>query len=159
METFVVVTASDERVQVPFRVPAEGDDITFTIPRLNYLDEASARKMKQNLLDLDKPVQQKDIASGELLWEKSEDGQDKLDADGNKIPLMGSPQLTTHESLRAVSEAMLSALVPAAVFKRLQRLTVGELDQIITHWTKLSSAPLDGEEGAEPGESSASSTS
>lgn len=156
MEPFIVVSASDAKVQVPFAVPSkDGESIIFSIPRLNFIDEASARQMKKNLLELDRDVPQTDQA-GDPLYVKDDDGEFVLDDAGEKIPLLGPPQLSVHERLRSVAEAMLGPIVPAATFKKLQKLTVGELDQIVAHWTKVSTSPLD---GVEPGESSASLTS
>lgn len=158
MEPFVVVSSCDDKVQVPFAIPTGegGETLLFSIPRLNFIDEAAARQMKKNLVELDKHVPQEDPATGEPLYEKDDDGNFKLDDAGEKIPLMGPPQLSMHEKMRAVSEAMLGPVVPAATFKKLQKLTVGELEQIVSHWTKVSGDPID---GVEPGESSASSTS
>lgn len=158
MEPFIVVSAADDKVQVPFTIPNRdgGDPFTFTIPRLNFIDEDAARKMKKNLLDLEREVPQIDPVTDAPIYEKDDDGNVKMDGDGNPIPMMGAPQLSYHEKTRAMAEAMLGPVLPPAIFRRVQKLTVGELDQIVAHWTKVSTSPLD---GVEPGESSASSTS
>lgn len=156
MEVFEVVPASDERTKVPFRVPVGGDrKIEFSVPRLQFLDEAVARDMKKKLQDLDKFVQQVD-SQGELLWELDDTGEPKLADDGTKVPFMGPPQRTVHERSRAIYLTMLGCVVDQSVQARLEKLTVGELDQIISHWTAVSESPLD---GTTTGESSASSSS
>jgi hypothetical protein len=156
MEPFVVVSAHDEKVQIPFAIPMkDGETLLFSIPRLNFIDEAQARQMKSNLLELDKLVPQTDLATGEPMFEKGDDGEFVLNDAGEKIPVMGQAQMSLHEKMRAVSEAMLSTVVPPATYRKLQKLTVGELEQIVAHWTKVSSDPID---GVEPGESSASLT-
>ncbi len=155
MEVFEIVPASDERTRVPFRVPVGGGHhVEFSIPRLQFLTEDKAREMKEALQALDKFVQQVDM-QGELLWEYDETGQHKI-VDGEKVPLMGPPQRTVNERTRAITTAMLGCVVEPDVFERLKRLTVGELDQIVNHWTKASEEPLD---GTTTGESSASSSS
>lgn len=156
MDVFEVVPAYDERTHVPFRVPRKDDDpIEFFIPRLQFLDEDVARTMKEKLQKLDVNVPQVD-AAGEPVWKRKTDGTILTDDDGQNVPLMGPPQRTVLERTRAVAETMLSCVTEPDAYEKLQKLTVGELDQILGHWTKVSEKPL---EGANLGESSASSTS
>jgi hypothetical protein len=164
MEPFVVVSASDDKVQVPFVIPMkDGETLSFSIPRLNFIDEAAARQMKKNILDLDRLVPQIDPSTGDPIYEKDNDGEFILDGDGHRVVVMGPPQMSVHERLRSVSEAMLGPVVPPAIYRKLQKLTVGELDQIIGHWTTISTTAtingVDPVDTVDPGESSASSTS
>jgi len=159
MKPFVVTSSRSENVQIPFVVEVDGEEVEFSIPRMTFLPEDATRKMKQALLDLDKPVPQFNQVTGEPLYRLGKDGESLLDDDGQKIPVMGPPQRTAHEKTRAVAEAMLKHVVPAAVYKKLVKLTVGELDQIVAHWTDVSTSPLNNDPGVELGESSASSTS
>ena len=159
MKPFVVTSSRSDAVQVPFEIDTEDGPVEFSIPRMTFLPEDVTRRMKGALLDLDKPVPQHHPVTGEPMWQLNADGVPKLDDDNQKLPLMGPPQRTAHEKTRAVAEAMLKCVVPAAVFKKLQKLTVGELDQIVAHWTDVSSQPLNNDPGADMGESGASLTS
>lgn len=158
MKPFVITSSRSEQVQVPFVIETDDGTVEFSIPRMTFLAEDVTRRMKKALLDLDKPVPQFDQVTGEPLYHLDTDGNPLRDDDGQKKPLMGPPQRTAHEKTRAVAEAMLKCVVPAATYKSLQKLTVGELDQIIAHWTEVSTAPLN-DPGVDMGESSASSTS
>jgi len=158
MKPFVITSARSETVQIPFQIETEDGTVEFTIPRMTFLAEDVTRRMKKALLDLDKPVAQFNQVTGEPLYQLNSAGERKLDDDGQPIPLMGQPQRTVHEKTRAVAEAMLKCVVELAVFKKLQGLTVGELDQIVAHWTEASTQPLN-DPGSDLGESSASSTS
>lgn len=160
MEPFVVVASHDDAAQVPFRVPVKGKEpIEFTIPRLQFLTEAVARQMKSALLALDAPVPMED-EDGQPVWERDASGEVVVDEAGEKVQAKISPQRTVHETTRATAEAMLKCVTTPAVFKKLQGLTVGELDQIISHWTTVSSKPVESAvEGVTTGESSASSNS
>jgi hypothetical protein len=159
MKPFKIISAFDESVQVPFVIETADGTVEFSIPRMTYLPEDAARKMKQALIELDKPVEQFNPVTGEPFYQLDADGNPKLDENGEKLPLMGPPQRTVHEKTRVVAETMLRVVVPAATFKKLQKLTVGELDQIIGHWTEASSSPVNNDPGSEPGESFASSAS
>lgn len=159
MKAFKVTSSRSECVQVPFEIDTEGGTVEFSIPRMTFLPEDATRRMKKSLLDLDKPVPQMNQVTGEPLYQLTAEGVVKHDDDGQPIPVMGPPQRTAHEKTRAVAEAMLKHVVAPEVFKQLQKLTVGELDQIIAHWTDVSTQPLDGDPGISMGESSASSTS
>lgn len=156
METFEIVPAYDERTRVPFRVPRKGQDpLEFTIPRLQYLTEEQATQMKEDLQALDKFVPQIDV-NGDVIFKLERDGTYSLDDDGNKEPLMGPPQRTVAEKSRITATTMLAVVVDDETLNALKKLTVGELDQILSHWTSVSSKPL---EGLDLGESSASSSS
>lgn len=145
MEPFVVVAAHDDAAHVPFRVPVKDQEpIEFSLPRLQFLSEPVARQMKEALLALDADVPQVD-SEGQPLFEE--------DGDGNQVPVMGPPRRTVHETTRATAEAMLKCVVSSAIFKQLQKLTVGELDQIVAHWTEVSSKPLGAVNGVTAGES------
>ena len=159
MKPFKITSSFHATVQVPFEIDTADGVLTFTIPRMTYLPEDAARKMKDALLALDKPVAQFNPVTGETYYQLDADGSPKLDEAGEKLPLLGPPQRTVHEKTREVAEAMLKVVLPAGVFKKLQKLTVGELDQIIAHWTEASSQPINNDPGVESGESSASSTS
>ncbi|PKQ59721.1 hypothetical protein B5566_02445 [Mycobacterium sp. MHSD3] len=157
MEPFVIATPADEAVQVPFSVPVKGEEpFEFTLTRMTYLDEAALRKMRDAIKAVDAFVPQVDI-KGDTIWRiDPETGETQVDEKGEKVPLMGIPQRTRHERTRAIAEAMLKVAASADVFRRLQKLTVGELDQIVGHWAEVSASKID---GASQGESSASSTS
>lgn len=157
MQPFVIATPDDEAVQVPFSVPVKGGEpFEFTLTRMTYLDETALRKMREAIRAVDAFVPQLDIDEKPIWRTNPETGEPELDDEGNKVPLMGLPQRTKHERTRAMAEAMLKVAAPAEVFKRLQKLTVGELDQIVGHWAEVSASKID---GASQGESSASSTS
>lgn len=156
MDVFEVVPAYDPRTQVPFRVPRKNaDPVEFTVPRLQYLTEEQATKMKVDLQELDRWVEQVDM-DGKPVYQLTREGEYKLGDDNEKLPLMGPPQRTVAERSRAVAETMLAVVVDEETLAELHRLTVGELDQILNHWTKVSEKPL---EGLALGESSASSSS
>jgi hypothetical protein len=166
MQPFIVPVPTDEHVQVPFRVPVkDGEPIEFSIRRMNFIDEPTMRKIRDDLKKLDDEVPQT-YPNGEPVWKQTinenDEWVDELDDDGKKIRVFGPPQRSQLERVRAVAEVMLKVLVPAATFKRLQKLTTGELDAIINHWTVTSFSKLetpDGDENQSLGESSASSTS
>jgi hypothetical protein len=156
MKPFVITSARSDNVQIPFQIETDGGKVVeFTIPRMTFLAESVTRAMKKALLDLDKPVPQFNQVTGEPMYQMDAAGVVARDEDGQQMPLMGPPQRTAHEKTRAVAEAMLKCVVDAATFKELQKLTVGELDQIVAHWTDVSTQPLN-DPGADLGESSAS---
>lgn len=156
MEAFEIVPSYDPRTQVPFKVPRKGlEPLEFSIPRLQYLSEPQATAMRDDLQALDKHVPQKDV-NGEVIWKLERDGSYAEDDDGNKVPLLGPPQRTVSEKSRLTAITMLAVVTDDETLTELKKLTVGELDQILGHWTKVSGQPL---EGLDLGESSASSTS
>ncbi|WP_301119772.1 hypothetical protein [Mycolicibacterium fortuitum] len=157
MEPFRIITADDDAVQVPFAVPIKGRDVplTFSVPRMQFLSEPTAREMRKALRALDDPAPVVDD-DGKPVYETGSVG-----SDGEPVQKVAVPQRTIHEQNRVTCLAMLKCVTSATVYKVLEKLTVGELDQIVAHWTEVSGRRLDEVtgDGATPGESSASSSS
>lgn len=156
MTAYRVIRAREARVEFDVENEA-GESLVFSLPKMQYMSEDQARLMKIAVREVDAPVQQVDPDTDEPLWEKNPDGTDKLNDDGEKMPVMGTPQRTTLERTRVTALTMLQSVTEPTVFEELNKKTTGELDDILEHWTLESMKKKS--DAVDLGESSASSNS
>jgi hypothetical protein len=153
-KAYKIKRAHDPASRVPFEIEIDGAVVAFDLPKMSYMTEDQARDVKHAVRDIDKPVHLHDAITDEPLYELNPDGTRKQDDDGNDKPLMGAKQRTVLERTRVTALAMLEHVATPEVFSHLEKLTTGELDDILQHWTEESVK----KDEPNLGESSASST-